>query len=126
MRHIGRSRPRTLLMLLLLLAGGAIINIAVAWGCSRWSAPSPYRSLEALESGRCLEKRRMVYRLLTINPGQESHGLGSQTLVVIGQGELPSTDASHPRASLMLYAFEAGWPKLSLAAEWRYVGSSNG
>src|SRR4051794_11429194 len=32
-----RSRKRTLLVLLLLLAGGAIINVAVALSCARWS-----------------------------------------------------------------------------------------
>jgi hypothetical protein len=34
-------RKRTLVMVLLLLTGGAIINVAVAWGCVRWSPPPP-------------------------------------------------------------------------------------
>src|SRR5213075_103427 len=32
-----RTRKRTLLMVLLLLTGGAIINVTVAWGCREWS-----------------------------------------------------------------------------------------
>src|SRR5690349_7956174 len=41
MRRLGpRPRPRTkrtLLMVLLLLTGGAIINVAVAWGLTAWN-----------------------------------------------------------------------------------------
>ena len=41
MKH---PRTRTLLMVLLLVAGGAIVNVAVAWGCAlRYPmANSPY------------------------------------------------------------------------------------
>ena len=43
----GRARKRTLLMVLLLLTGGAIINVAVAWGCVLWiEGPSGKETLE--------------------------------------------------------------------------------
>src|SRR5690349_9286601 len=46
-------RPRTLLIprMLLLLTGGAIINVAVAWGCAVWSTTSEHSRVSGIEEG---------------------------------------------------------------------------
>src|SRR5690349_8901968 len=71
-----RSRKRTLLMVLLLLTGGAIINVAVAWGCVVSSAMTWAPEWD------------VYYRLNNNRIAQlyQGHGFGSNSIICIVAG----------------------------------------
>lgn len=57
-RRRPRNLKRTLFAVTLLLFGGAILNVAVAWGCTRWSIPIKSASSESAEFQRIWLNRR--------------------------------------------------------------------
>ena len=95
---------------MLLLIAGAIVNVAVAWGCTRWGEISEARLLTPNE----------VFQLFTVessvpsrmSDGTASHGFG-----------IRATQAAVFFEAEALYAFalmfDAGWPAISVRAEWR-------
>jgi hypothetical protein len=102
-----RSKKRTLLMVLLLLTGGAIINVAVAWAFALWE---PYQSTNPTD---VKSKAPDIFAAHGIQISADDdfyavqgHGPGLTITSAIIESDQPSR---------ILMLTEAGWPQRSLS-----------
>src|SRR5262245_28744872 len=100
----GRMKRR-IAKLTVLLVLGAIINVAVAWGCAAWGS-SPLQSANRVD---CVSKAWPIAvpnDWKTPRSGSKYHGFGSDVVFVVGQETLDPPE---------LLMFRAGWPTRSMS-----------
>jgi hypothetical protein len=103
-------------MLLLLLVGGAIVNVAVAWGFTRYGSFSKATKLGETQVFDAFTVRAMLQPSRRLDGhSQSGHGLHMTEAAVFAESENGGEGA-------YLMLFDAGWPMTSLRAEWRGVG----
>ena len=131
MRHGGDAVRRFALKLTLFLFLGAILDIAVAWGCA-YFASTNLDTVAELTSGRCAELRQQMFPSLKsekceLSEGAIHGGFGRclLELVVVYDGEAyermstqPSSGSGPGGEEYYVGRHEfAGWPLLSLRGE---------
>ena len=138
-------RKRTLLMVLLLLTGGAIINVAVAWGCALWrpfdklsTDPEQFPTLitwwnrhypfEQIAQPHLIDHRNDKLRQSPRSHASdraitEDHA-GVATCSGLVLTMISGTDTGSRSAGTAYVAiFEAGWPFLAFCCDrWRRDG----
>jgi hypothetical protein len=102
---------------LLLLAGGAVVNVAVAWGFALWSTPEPAYELERSNAVELIERRGA-----TVDP-EDNIMAGVLSAPGLTLTSL-ALDASHRSGvSLWCLVTSAGFPCRSFMGDWRGHGT---
>ena len=116
----GRTRMRTLLMVLLLLTCGAIINVAVAWGLYLWRPIKSHKvsSLNQHQAARVWDRCWPTALYPSSTADRRTFGFEVETFVVSGPcyGWIATWHGSPDMMSGQDAAWEpqAGWPAVSL------------
>ncbi len=115
---------RRLLTVTVFLLAGAVVNVAVAWGCALWSPMEPvtdpgrFGPLPRIRPATSFEQRRLVEYGVQVPknwaPPFESVGSGFGTKVT----SFTSGDWKGPHVQV----FAAGWPLRALSAMNRIMG----
>jgi hypothetical protein len=95
---------------------GAIVNVAVAWTCTRFARFSEDVDLGEADVFALFAGREMLLRPSRRLDGHLQHGGG---LRMTEADAMESQQADNGQWSAYLLLFDAGWPLTTLRAEWR-------
>ena len=112
----------TRLVVFLLL--GAIVNVAVAWGCALWSSVTQASGLPQQRVLALLQERQFFPQPGEHYEGSAEEGIGLTVFqFVLDPTSRGRTSDANQREAAWVVATLAGLPVRSLQAEWRGAGS---